>query len=129
MEFKHIIMKKSLLMLIFSASTLFFCARKNTSVIMNTMSKPAVSDSLYKFKVSFISKGSGIDFKAVETLTKYLSENNIESKTKSWGREGEKDFYLFPSSKYSDVQDKISVIKSLLESSDRVRYYENQVLK
>ena len=92
----------------------------------------SVSDTIYRFNVSFYSIGEGIDTKAMEKLNEYIiqyeQKNNIKIsyKTQDWGKEGEVDYYF----KLDEVDEKkqdlfIAETKELLKSSELIRYNEN----
>lgn len=86
-----------------------------------------------RFKVSFISIGSGIDRDANSKLLHFLDvyEKNKKVKLdfdlKYWGREGERD-YCFTLSEvdFNEQKKIISEIKELLSGSKLVRLSENK---
>jgi hypothetical protein len=91
-----------------------------------------VNDELYRFTVSFISIGSGIDAKAREQFLAFVqafnAKNNVNiplEKT-SWGREGETDYCLKLTELSEEAQLRfITEAKEVLKNSTRVRYKEN----
>jgi hypothetical protein len=102
-------------------------------------SKPSIpsdsaiaQDSLYRFSVSFISIGSGIDHKAKKQFVEFISQFNsknkasIEPEIVSWGREGETDYCFKLSGLNAAQQTKfIQETKEQLNASKNVRYNEN----
>jgi hypothetical protein len=75
-------------------------SKTQTAVVISqdTMLAPPIDGNVqnYRFMVSFISKGEGIDEKTRETFEKWLQEQQrpLKWETFAWGREGEVDFCL-----------------------------------
>ena len=92
--------------------------------------------NLYRFNVSFISIGSGIDSKAKQAFIEFIRSFEEKNKVKiiyetaPWGREGETDFCF----KLSDLN-KGNQIKFIADSKDNlknsklVRFTENTTCK
>ncbi|MBS1536973.1 MAG: hypothetical protein JST20_04425 [Bacteroidetes bacterium] len=109
---------------------------KNTSETSQTQltEKTMKLDSVYRFTVSFISIGSGIDHKAQELFNKYINDyrekNNqtIVVETSKWGREGEIDYCMNLNELTVSQQELfIADIKNLLKTSTRIKYKENSI--
>ncbi len=90
------------------------------------------SSSLYRFNVSFISIGTGIDREAKQQFLDFIKEYEIkhnvkiDTETATWGREGEIDYCLKLSELNSDDQRKfISDVKKLLKDNSLVQFSEN----
>ncbi len=118
--------------------SLFFSCKGTKTITHdeNNQKKEHSSDNIYRFNISFISIGSGIDGKARQDFLNFISEyetkNNIqlEMETVKWGREGETDYCTKLSQLNSDEQVKfISSIKELTKTSKLVRYSENTTCK
>lgn len=102
------------------------CKSTNESEPKHKIEEVQPTESNARFIVSFISKGSSIDFKSREKLVAYLDSNKIVYNKVSWGREGEMDYCLALSDSNEETKAKlIEEIKTLLESSDLIRYKEN----
>ena len=91
----------------------------------------ATKDSSYRFTVSFISIGSGIDKKAKNQYEQYLKDfelkNNvsISYEKKYWGREGEVNFcFMLNELKKEEQESFILQSKNLLTNSTLVRFKE-----
>ena len=91
----------------------------------------AVPDSIYRFTVSFISKGAGIDHKAQEIFTGFLRDVHAQNKDSiiveimKWGREGEIDYCFKLNTLTSEQQLQfIEDTKQLLKNSMLIRYKE-----
>jgi hypothetical protein len=87
------------------------------------------SDPLYRFTVSFISIGTGIDAKAKQAFLDFVqafnTKNNVDVQVEktSWGREGETDYCLKLTELKEDAQARfIAETKEVLKNSTRVRY-------
>lgn len=110
----------------------FACTNAKKSTSSNPSGSAIAQDSLYRFSVSFISIGSGIDHKAKNRFVEFISQFNsnnkavIEPEVVAWGREGETD-YCFKLSEVNAAQQIkfIEETKELLKSSKDVRYNEN----
>jgi hypothetical protein len=96
----------------------------------------AVTDSISRLIVSFISIGGGIDRNAksqfLQFTDQYKAANNvrIEWEVSGWGREGETDYCLKLNELNEQQQNEfISGLKNLLNSSKLVRYYEYEVCR
>lgn len=105
------------------------------TVKTSTNSNPVSSDN-YRFIVSFISKGGGIDSKTIEKFTKFVKEFEqkkglvLSNDIINWGKEGESD-YCFKLSELN-ANDQITFInesKALLKESDLVITEENKISK
>ena len=98
--------------------------------------KSMLPDSIYRFTVSFISIGSGIDHKAREEFNAFIQQYNakhnvsITTENASWGREGEID-YCMRLQELTTAQEHnfITETKEILKSSSRVRYQENSTCR
>ncbi len=102
------------------------CKSTNETEAKHTIEEIQPTNSEVRFIVSFISKGSSIDFKSREKFVAYLESNNIEYNKVSWGREGEMDYCISISDSDEKTQAKlIEEIKTLLDASDLIRYKEN----
>lgn len=102
----------------------------------SSVSSSLLPDSVYRFTVSFISIGSGIDHQAREefmVFIKQFSEQNsvtIRTEKSSWGREGESDYCMKLEELTSEQQEKfITATKDILKNSKRVRYRENSTCR
>lgn len=91
-----------------------------------------IPDSIYRFRVSFISIGSGTDKKAIQQFTQSIEQYNSKKNAHllpeitHWGREGEIDYCLKLTELTKQEQDKfIAATKELLATSKLIRYYEN----
>lgn len=91
----------------------------------------AAKDSSYRFIVSFISIGSGIDKKAKNQYEQFLKDfelkNNvtISYEKKYWGREGEVNFcFMLNELKKEEQESFILQSKNLLTNSTLVRFKE-----
>ena len=88
--------------------------------------------SSYRFSVSFISIGSGIDIKAKQQYDQFIKQfgikNNIELSYEKvlWGKEGECD-YCFKLLELDRNQQETFIFetKETLKSSNLIRYKEN----
>jgi hypothetical protein len=96
----------------------------------------ALPDSIYRFTVSFISIGSGIDHKAREEFMGFIKQfgeqNSVTIRTEksSWGREGESDYCMKLEELTSEQQEQfITATKDILKNSKRVRYRENSICR
>ncbi len=86
----------------------------------------------YRFTVSFISKGSGIDYQLLkkfdEFITAFEAKNNVKILIDKapWGREGEMDYCFNLDSLNKDITAHfIQDSKELLKASDRINIGEN----
>lgn len=91
-----------------------------------------LSDSIYRFNVSFISIGSGTDSKAKQQFNEFITQFNNNNRVLiipeiiSWGREGETDYCLKLAELNNDLQNKfIADTKEILKTSKLIRYKEN----
>lgn len=96
----------------------------------------ASKDSSYRFVVSFISIGSGIDKKAKSQYEQFLKDfelkNNvtISYEKKYWGREGEINFcFMLNELKNEEQESFILQSKNLLANSTLVRFQESNSQK
>jgi hypothetical protein len=77
-------------------------------------------------RIDFYSIGAGTDYKAIESLVKYIETNKIAYETKPWGREGEVIYCL----KFNDRSSKEAKVikaevKKMLANSQLVRIEED----
>ena len=103
-------------------------AELNQSVQTETS---ATEDTSYRFIVSFISIGSGIDKKAKNQYEQFLKDFELKHNVtilydkKYWGREGEVNFCFMLKELNKEDQEKfIHESKKLLANSTRVRFKE-----
>lgn len=95
-----------------------------------TTSKTSSSTQLKTLVVSFISMGSGIDFKAVPDFEQTLKEFNASHKDgvkhtmKTWGREGERD-YCFQAEIPKNLEDFTTLLKEKYKENKRILIKEN----
>ncbi len=107
-----------------------FSACKNSSQAMSTdkiepSNSKAAKQSTNTMKISFISKGEGVDNELKDKIEKSISDFKTENKLnfdyemKGWGREGEVD-YLINLENLSTSQKKsfTSLIKEAIGNSD-----------
>lgn len=116
--------------------TLFACnSAKNVTdkkTINSTNQDTISADINYRFSVSFISIGSGIDKQSKHKYDQYITEYEQKNKlqlsyeTINWGREGEVD-YCFKLTELDKKKQKLFIIetKEILKTSSLVRYKEN----
>lgn len=119
--------------ILFLFTIIFACGntKKNADNSSNTSTNVVVNNS-YRLIVSFISKGSGLDPKAKQAFSQYLTDYEAKTKIKvafdkfAWGKEGETD-YCFKLIELSIDQQSafVSDLKTKLSGSDRVLYEEN----
>ena len=103
------------------------------SKLQNQVSqKKPLSDSLYRFTVSFISIGSGTDKNAKQQFMQFIQQFNEKNNVKvnaeiaNWGREGETDYCLKLSELTKQQQNQfLTETKEVLKNSALVRYEEN----
>ncbi|MBK5280362.1 MAG: hypothetical protein JJE09_16005 [Bacteroidia bacterium] len=108
------------------APVAFFVVLNFVSFQVNTITESQQAKD--KLVVSFISIGSGIDYKAHERLQLFIEEfqqeNHVQLRVsiKNWGREGETDF-TFDLGKLSKKQCKAFVerIEAMFAKNDRVK--------
>ncbi len=95
-----------------------------SSAVDTVKSKPGV------LVVSFISTGSGIDFRAVPEFEGNLKKFNIDNhcnviyEIKNWGREGERD-YCITARDASCLKKYIAEIKTAFKENDKIIIKEN----
>ena len=107
---------------------------RNVPVLKNDiLQKKEQPDSVYRFIVSFISKGGGTDRNARQQFVQFAEDYGkkkgikIKAETINWGREGETDYCLKLSELNKREQKKfIDETKALLKTSELVRYNENE---
>lgn len=87
---------------------------------------------LYRFTVSFISKGAGTDYQIRQKYDAFVTDFETRNKVKiaiskaSWGREGEIDYCIeFTNINKEITENFIQESKALLKSSDRINIGEN----
>ncbi len=119
---------------------LLFFQNENRKVVKKSASKSSQialkQDSVFRFTVSFISIGSGVDKKAKQDFNRFVDQFNskngvaIKSQLISWGREGESDYCFRLSELDKPLQEKFIIeTKEILKASSRIRYFENEVCK
>lgn len=124
------------LYIILSISTLFACNNvkkvNQNGATDSIISNSTNSNGKYRFIVSFISIGSGIDLKSKQMLnefiTNYEQSNNVKITFNStnWGKEGEVDYCFLLLELNSKKQEKfIAEAKDILKNCLLVRYKEN----
>ena len=96
----------------------------------------ATMDSSYRFVVSFISIGSGIDKKAKSQYEQFLKDFELKKNVtisyekKYWGREGEINFcFMLNELKKEEQESFILQSKNLLANSTLVRFQESNSQK
>ena len=106
---------------------------KSVAGLSNDTSKMGdlTSDSLYRFSISFFSKGSGTDRIARGEFEIYLENYNkkknkkLHYETTNWGREGEVNYcFKLTELKKKEQEKFIAECKNLLKNSDLVRFEE-----
>lgn len=121
-------MKKIIYLLII----VVFVACHSTKNVSDTSKNTTTTENIYRFSVSFISIGAGVDLKAIPDYDQYISQyekkNNLKlSFEKSdWGLEGEVD-YCFKLSELDKKKQELFIqeSKEILKNSELVRYKEN----
>ena len=110
-------------------------SKKTTGNQAVKQEETAVQD-IYRFHVSFISMGSGTDFKAKQAYLEFIRSFEEKNKIKimyevaHWGREGESDFCFRLSELGKDGQIQfIADSKAYLKTSKLVRIAENSPCK
>jgi hypothetical protein len=99
----------------------------------NKSTTPQIEDKkLFRFTVSFISKGAGTDYQIRQKYDAFVNDFENQNKVKvninkaSWGREGEMDYCIeFGDIKKEIIEKFISESKALLNLSDRINIGEN----
>jgi hypothetical protein len=94
---------------------------------------PALDEKkLFRFTVSFISKGAGTDYQIRQKYDAFVTDFESKNKVKiiinkaSWGREGEMDYCIEFTNINKEITDKfIAESKALLSASDRINLGEN----
>jgi hypothetical protein len=120
----------TIIMLIAIVNIFSSCNRKEAKTVSSKVVNESVVKSDSVLVVSFISKGSGVDKNAINTLKTFIDEYNTNSKkpvtylVKSWGREGEKDYCINESNK-----EFIDKVKSAMQSFELVRIKENSTCR
>ena len=123
-------MQKLIFIVFITAANIFSsCNRKNAETIRSKTTETAAATEGI-LVVSFISKGSGTDKKAINKLKTFLEQYNaaaqkpVAYEVKSWGREGEKDYCINTSNKAF-----IEKVKQELKGFELVRIKENSVCR
>jgi hypothetical protein len=87
---------------------------------------------LFRFTVSFISKGAGTDYQIRQKYDAFVTDFETRNKVKiginkaSWGREGEIDYCIEFNDIKKEITEKfIEESKALLKASDRINIGEN----
>ena len=130
---------KSLISL-FIVLSFFSCNSAKNSRTLCKKQKESVnavlSDSVFRFGVSFISIGGGIDRQAKQKFDQYIEEFNSLNKVNlkieiiKWGREGEVDYCFSLNELDAKLQEKfISEVKNQFNASSLVKIYENETCK
>lgn len=110
-----------------------FTACKTTITSSEEISKDESlsSDSIYRFTISFYSKGGGTDRLARGEFEIYLENFNkknhkkLHYETTNWGREGEVDYcFKLEELRKKEQQKFIDDCKELLKESELVRFEE-----
>jgi hypothetical protein len=93
------------------------------------------TDSTYRFIVSFISKGAGIDSKSNDAIASYITTFNNQNDATvkydkiNWGKEGEMDYcFKLNELKSNKQEDFIKGFKNVTGSSDLILFTENHIL-
>lgn len=99
--------------------------KKNTTTIVD-------EKKIFRFTVSFISKGAGTDFKIRQKYDAFVTDFETINKVKivinkaAWGREGEMDYCIEFNDITKEITEKfIAESKALLAASDRINIGEN----
>jgi hypothetical protein len=105
-------------------------AQNNASA--KTENSATQEKKVFRFTVSFISKGAGTDYQMRQKYDSFLTDFETRNYIKlvlskaSWGREGEMDYCFDMTDLKKDVIDKfIAESKALLSASDRINIGEN----
>ena len=105
---------------------------KNENKVSENNNSTSQEKKLFRFTVSFISKGAGIDFQMRQKYDAFINDFETRNKTKiivnkaSWGREGEIDYCIeFTDLKKEVIESFISESKAVLNTSDRINIGEN----
>jgi hypothetical protein len=120
---------KTILYIILITSTGMFACKKSEQAMGADKIVPANSKTstakVYDMKISFISKGEGIDHKLKNKIDALLVSFNKENQTaiapviKGWGREGEMDYnFIFKNLSTSKKKAFISSVKEIAGSTD-----------
>jgi hypothetical protein len=135
---------KSIFTIIMAGGMLFSVAckpkEKTTTTASNDRTKSSTTDKgtrtvtdansiNYRFIISFISKGSGVDGKAQDNMKAFLEKHpkNPAYDKIRWGREGEEDYcFLLKEFSTSEQVAFIADAKKVVSSSDLVNFSENQ---
>ncbi len=102
----------------------------------NTVNKSTATTEdgkkLFRFTVSFISKGAGTDYQIRQKYDAFVTDFETRNKVKiiinkaAWGREGEMDYCIEFTNINKEITDKfIAESKALLSASDRINIGEN----
>ncbi len=112
------------------------CNSSKKTIANKSAQSTTVKDSTYRFNVSFISIGSGIDSKAKQQFNEFVEQFNNKNKVTitpeitTWGREGETDYCIKLEELSSEIQKIfINETKELLKNSKLIRYSENSMCK
>jgi hypothetical protein len=113
-----------------TASTQTVVKNESQNTANNQASDP--NKKVYRFTISFISKGAGIDFQIKQKydafITDFETRNNIKVALSKapWGREGEVDYCFDLAELNKEMIDKfINESKALLSASQRINTGEN----
>jgi hypothetical protein len=113
-----------------TASTQAVVKNESQNTANNQASDP--NKKVYRFTISFISKGAGIDFQIKQKydafITDFETRNNIKVALSKapWGREGEVDYCFDLAELNKEMIDKfINESKALLSASQRINTGEN----
>lgn len=106
--------------------------KKTEQPVAKVGTEEKTDKKLFRFTVSFISKGAGTDYQLREKFDGFITDFELRNKIKinvskaSWGREGEIDYCFDLSALNKELTDKfIAESKAVLSSSDRINIGEN----
>ena len=132
--FKNINMNKFATLVLLTV--LISCNSSKTGIRVNTQNNKQEATNLYRYCVSFISIGSGIDGSAKQQFLDFIKDFETKYNIKisyevvKWGREGETDYCLKLVELKADEQNAfITNSKELLKTATLIRYSENSVCK
>lgn len=117
-------MLRYLYFLILATLVLHACSQKS----QRTVTASQAGTATYPLVISFISYGSGIDYKQLEkldSLIKSFDKCTLQVEKKSWGREGEID-YCFSAPNSNCLNQWKELLSKSLTIKDRVQMTENR---
>jgi hypothetical protein len=132
---KKLIILTALFCVVFQSDS-FGCRKKKRKKAKESTTQTTNSESKSSsiLIVSFISTGSGIDFRTVPEFEKDLKSFNISNscsviyEIKNWGREGERD-YCITSKDAKCLAAYTEHIKSAFKSNERILIKENGICR